>query len=97
LETPQREYWVYILASLWGTLYVGVTRDLRKRLCEHQSHATAGFTARYDVTRLVHCECFRDINAAIAREKQIKGWSRAKRVALIVETNPGWDDLSEAW
>ncbi|MGO9588977.1 MAG: GIY-YIG nuclease family protein [Candidatus Acidiferrales bacterium] len=86
---------VYILASKSGVLYVGVTNSLNRRIVEHRLKTVEGFSAKYNVTRLVHYERFGDIRAAIAREKQIKGWLRAKKVALIESTNPSWKDLAE--
>ena len=93
----EHRYFVYILASLPGVLYCGVTNNLERRLAEH-AHGTAdGFTKRYHVTRLVWFEDTGDIQAAIAREKQIKGWRRERKVALIEAENPNWRDLSRDW
>ena len=92
-----RTFWVYILASQSRVLYVGVTNDLHRRITEHRRHEVAGFTAKYRVDRIVHCEDSDDIEAAITREKQIKGWRRSKKIALIEATNPTWEDLSERW
>ena len=89
-----RQYWTYILSSFSRTIYVGVTNDLERRIQQHKSKQVPGFTARYDVTRLVHSEVFSDVCDAIAREKQIKSWSRARKNALIEEHNPLWDDLA---
>jgi putative endonuclease len=86
---------VYILASKSGVLYTGVTSHLDRRLVQHRQKIVPGFTERYRVTRLVHYERFGDIRAAIAREKEIKGWLRAKKIALIESTNPAWKDLAE--
>jgi putative endonuclease len=86
---------VYILASKSGVLYTGVTNHIDRRFIEHQRKQLHGFTAQYNVIRLVHYEGFGDIRAAIAREKQIKGWLRKKKIALIEATNPSWRDLSE--
>jgi putative endonuclease len=82
------------LASAHRTLYVGVTNDLEKRLFEHRQGLTEGFTKKYNVDRLVYLEEMEEPMAAIVREKQIKGWSRAKKIALIKEHNPEWKDLS---
>jgi putative endonuclease len=90
-------YHVYILASASRVLYTGITNDLRRRVLEHQSMRVPGFTQKYRVTQLMYCEAFRDVRDAIAREKQIKAWSRAKRIALIEKLNPHWRDLSEDW
>ncbi len=92
-----RTFWVYILASRSRVLYTGVTNDLLRRITEHRRHEVAGFTAKYRVDRLVHCEEGDDIEAAIAREKEIKGWRRSKKIELIEATNPTWEDLSEGW
>jgi putative endonuclease len=90
-----RSYWVYILTNLSGTLYVGVTNDLYRRLIEHRGGEVPGFTARYRIARLVYFEEYGDIEEAIAREKQIKRWRREKKVALIASENPEWCDLGE--
>jgi putative endonuclease len=88
-------YFVYMLASQRnGTLYVGVTNDLGRRVGEHKGAAVPGFTKRYGVSILVWYEAFADINDAIAREKQIKGWNRAWKIRLIEENNSGWNDLA---
>jgi len=91
------QYYVYILTNHSRTLYVGVTSDLEKRVLEHKQRLVPGFTARYNIDRLVYHEATSDVRAAIAREKQIKGWLRAKKIALIESVNPHWDDLSEGW
>ena len=90
------QYYVYIMASKSKTLYVGVTRDLRERVSQHKQQTT-GFTANYNITRLVYFEETNDVVSAIAREKQLKGQSRAKKMALVESMNPGWADLSESW
>ncbi len=90
-------YYVYIMTNRSKTLYKGVTSKLEKRVFEHKSGLTGGFTSKYKVDRLVHFERFGSIRSAIAREKQIKGLSRLKKMALIVSTNPEWKDLSEGW
>src|SRR5208282_775914 len=89
-----RTYYVYVLASLSRTLYIGVTNDLDRRVSEHVDELTPGFTSRYHVKRLVYFEEFGDIEAAIAREKQLKGWRRDKKIRLIESMNPKWNDLS---
>jgi len=87
---------VYILASKPnGTLYVGVTSDIVKRIHQHRNGEGSEFVEEYDVTRLVHLECFDDIEAAIRREKQLKPWKREWKLDLIRENNPTWDDLYE--
>jgi len=90
-------YFVYILASSSRCLYVGVTNDARRRLREHRSKQHAGFTRRYNVNRLVYIETTPSVHAAIEREKQLKGWARRKKVALIETFNPGWKDLAREW
>ena len=90
-----RSYWVYILASISRGLYVGVTNDIERRIQEHRSGAGSEFAARYRIRRLVYCEETPDIRAAIAREKQIKGWRRDKKIALIESANPSWVDLAD--
>ena len=88
-------YYVYILASRRnGTLYTGVTNDLLRRAAEHKSKQVPGFARRYGVDILVLYETHGDINAAIEREKQIKGWNRAWKIRLIEKTNSGWNDLT---
>ena len=76
-----------------GTLYAGVTNDLRRRVAQHQQGESV-FTSRYRIGKLVYYETTQDVRAAIGREKQIKGWKRAKKVALVTATNPAWKDLS---
>jgi putative endonuclease len=87
-------YYVYLLASSkHGTLYVGVTNDLVRRVHEHKAKIVPGFTSRYNVTRLVWFECYDDPTNAIAREKDIKKWRRDWKTRLIEEENPDWSDL----
>lgn len=88
-------YYVYILASIQRTLYTGMTNDLRRRAHQHKTGAIPGFTARYKVNRLVYFEAAETAEAAIEREKQLKGWVRRKKVALIEAGNPEWEDLSD--
>ena len=92
-----RTYWAYIMASRSRVLYTGVTNDLTRRVNEHKQSLIAGFTRRYRITRLVYFEEHGDIRDAIAREKQIKGWVRSRKIQLIEERNPTWDDLAEGW
>jgi putative endonuclease len=92
-----RTYYVYLLASRSRTLYTGVTRDLKRRLWQHREGSASGFTRRYRVDRLVHVDVATSPRDAIAREKQIKNWTRRQKVALIESTNPEWRDLTEAW
>ncbi len=91
------QYYTYIMASRTKTLYTGVTNDLERRVCEHKSKSTKSFTSRYHVTNLVWYEEFQDVNDAIAAEKTIKGWRRAKKLALIEEQNSEWRDLAAGW
>ena len=79
------------------TLYTGMTSDLKKRVWEHKQKLVEGFTKKYNISRLVYWEDTGDVHSAIIREKQIKGWLRAKKIALIETMNPEWKDLSEDW
>jgi putative endonuclease len=89
----ERCYWVYILAGrIGGTLYIGVTNNLVRRVYEHRQGLVEGFTKQYGVHRLVHFEQFDDIEQAILREKRLKKWDRAWKIQLIEENNPNWDD-----
>jgi putative endonuclease len=90
----RRTFFVYIMSSRNGVLYTGVTNDLERRTSEHKRGEIAGFSKRYRVNRLVHLEEFDDVVEAIAREKQIKGWVRRKKVELVKSMNPGWKDLA---
>jgi putative endonuclease len=92
-----KTYSVYILASYTRTLYTGVTNNLLRRVIEHKLKRVDAFTRRYNVTRLVYSEQYRDIGLAIAREKQIKGLLRKKKIALIESRNPEWKDLSDGY
>ncbi len=92
-----RNYYVYILASISKVLYVGVTNDLERRVKEHKSKSNPGFTERYNVNRLVYFEHYTNISDAIIREKEIKRWKRARKVALFIKSNPTWKDLSVDW
>jgi len=87
-------YHTYMMASASGVLYIGVTNDLERRVLEHKSKHTRGFTSAYNVTKLVYFESFANVRDAIAREKQWKSWRRSKKVALLEATNPEWRDLS---
>ena len=92
-----KNYYFYIMANRTRMLYAGVTNSLERRVYEHKNRITPGFTSKYNLTRRVYFEVFSDIRDAIAREKQIKGWLRAKKIALIESVNPKWNDLSEEW
>ena len=93
----EKLYYVCIMASRSRTLYTGVTKDVEQRVAEHKLKLTPGFTSLYNIDRLVYFERHGDIRRAIQREKQIKGLTRAKKLALIQSMNPGWCDLSEDW
>ena len=90
-------FYVYILASLSGTLYLGVTNNLASRVYDHREGLISSFTAKYKVNRLVYFETFQYVGNAIAREKELKGWLRAKKIKLIESVNPSWRDLSRDW
>ena len=91
-------YWVYILANRKdGTLYTGITNSLQRRVWQHRQSSSRSFTTRYRVHRLVYFEEFHDVSNAIAREKQIKAGSRQKKIDLIENENPEWNDLSAGW
>ena len=98
LNMPRpRTYYVYILTNRSGTLDVGVTNDLARRLAQHAGATPNTFAARYACSRLVYVEATSQPLAAIAREKQLKGWVRRKKIALINRVNPGWSDLAAEW
>ena len=92
---PKREYqfWVYILSNRSHILYIGVTYNLSKRVAQHRKLTPGSFTARYKITRLVYFEPYQYINNAIARETELKRWTRAQKIALIESTNPTWEEL----
>jgi putative endonuclease len=90
-------YFVYIVASLSRTIYIGVTNDLVRRVHEHKMQEFRGFTSTYNVSRLVWLEEFATPSDAIAQEKQLKNWTREKKIQLIESVNPSWDDLSAGW
>ena len=94
MRSAGSSYFVYIVASPSRTIYVGITNDLRRRVDEHKMKEVAGFTATYNVHRLVWFEEFADPATAISREKQLKGWRREKKIKLIESMNPTWEDLS---
>ena len=93
----RRSYCVYIVGSISGTLYIGMTGNLNKRAFEHNLHRIAGFTDEYDVERLLFWESYDDVHKAIRREKQMKAWRRQKKIVLIESMNPQWLDLSREW
>ena len=92
-----RTSYIYIVASRTRVLYVGVTNDLWRRAKEHKEGVSPGFTSKYRVKRLVYFEEFEDIRDAIRREKQLKGWTRARKIELIESRNPTWEDFSANW
>jgi len=92
-----KHYYVYIMANKSKTLYTGVTNNLERRVYEHKQELIQGFTRKYNITKLVHYEETNDVQVALAREKQIKGWLRSKKIALIESENPEWKDLSLEW
>ena len=89
------DHHVYILASRGRTLYIGMTNDLLRRVHQHKTGQIEGFTQRYNVNRLVHFEAFTDVRDAKKREKQLKGWLRARKIKLIEAQNPEWEDLAD--
>ncbi|PAX54853.1 GIY-YIG nuclease family protein [Brunnivagina elsteri] len=90
-------YFVYIMTNHSKTLYTGITNDLNRRVYEHKQKLVPGFTQKYNITKLVYFEETSDVNDAIAREKQIKGWLREKKIVLIESMNSEWKDLSAGW
>jgi putative endonuclease len=93
-----RQYYVYLLASQRnGTLYIGMTNDLQRRVYEHKMGIKKGFTFRYGVNKLVYFEIFNNVDEAILREKRLKKWNRAWKIKLIEEENKPWNDLAKDW
>ena len=92
-----KNYYTYIMTSESGTLYIGMTNDIKTRVYQHKKHLIPGFTDKYNVDRLLYFEITSDPTSAIRREKQLKKWRREKKVALVDSQNPDWDDLSEGW
>jgi len=95
--SPDPTFAVYIVASRSRTLYIGVTNNLRRRILQHKSKRIPGFTSRYNCDRLVWFANFQYIDQAVATEKKLKGWLRARKIALIEENNSTWQDLSANW
>ena len=92
------QYYVYMITNKYhNVLYTGVTNHLERRLYVHRNQLVAGFTSKYNVHKLVYFEVTDNVRAAIEREKQIKGWTRAKKNALVENMNPQWEDLTVAW
>ena len=96
-QKSMKEYYVYIMTNGVRTLYIGVTNNLMRRVFEHKEKLAEGFTKKYNITMLVCYETTGDIQAAIAREKQLKSWRRSKKIALIESSNPQWKDFSLGW
>jgi putative endonuclease len=92
-----KEYCVYILTNKSRTLYTGVTGDLEGRIWQHKQAKGSVFTSKYKINRLVYYETYSDVMEAITREKQIKGWLRVKKIALVESINPDWDDMAANW
>lgn len=97
MKTMYKTYYVYIMANKSKTLYTGVTNDLTRRVYEHKHKMVKGFSKKYNINRLVYFESTGEIESAILREKQIKGWVRWKKIQLIESQNPSWKDLSAEW
>ena len=93
----EKKYYAYIVTSDSGTLYIGVTSNLRVRVMQHKHGKFDGFSKEYGCNRLVYWEGFDDVTQAIHREKQLKGWRRSKKIGLIETKNPRWEDLAEKW
>ena len=94
---PKDQFFIYLLASQSRVIYTGTTRDLIRRMDQHRRGLVSGVTRQYRVTRLVHYEQVASVRSAIERERQIKGWSREKKIRLIESHNPGWLDLATDW
>ena len=97
MHYSEKWFYVYIMTNRSKTLYVGITSGLVKRVLQHRNGVFKGFTSRYKMDRLVYWEKFKSVAMAIAREKQLKGWTRIKKIQLIVGMNPAWEDLSAGW
>src|ERR1017187_10698783 len=97
MTNGRNTYSAYIMGSLSGTLYIGMTGNLHRRVFQHKFHRIEGFTDRYKVERLLYWESFDEVQKAINREKQLKGWRRSKKIALIESLNPHWVDLARGW
>ena len=93
----EKTYYVYMMTNRSKTLYIGITSNIKQRVWRHKNHVFPGFTDRYCLDRLVWFERYTVVQTAIAREKQLKGWRRTKKIALIVAMHPTWRDLSEEW
>jgi putative endonuclease len=93
----EHRYFVYIMSNRSKTLYVGITNSLDRRVPQHKCGEFEGFTSKYKLDRLVYFEEYSSVHSAIAREKQLKGWLRIRKIALVVSENPEWKDLSADW
>lgn len=93
----EHEYFVYIMCSGTGTLYIGMTNSIYRRTLQHKRGDIEGFSSKYHCDRLVYYESYDDVHKAIGREKQLKGWLRERKIALIESRNPRWADLAEKW
>ena len=96
-EMDWKKYCVYIVGSNTGTLYIGMTNNIYRRILEHKSGEFEGFASKYHCNRLIYYENFDDVRNAIDREKQLKGWRREKKIVLIESLNTRWQDLAEKW
>jgi putative endonuclease len=92
-----KQYFVYIMTNKSRTLYTGVTNNLERRVYEHKNKLIPGFTSKYNIDRLVYFEETSDVTSAIAREKQIKGWLRSRKISIVESLNPNWTDLAADW
>ncbi len=92
-----REFYIYIMASQSGTLYIGVTNNVKQRVYQHKEHLVGGFTDKYNIDKLLYVETTSDPLSAIRREKQLKRWRREKKISLINSQNPDWNDLAADW
>jgi len=91
-------YYVYIMTNWCNTvLYTGMTNNLERRVYEHKNKTFDGFSSKYNTNKLVYYDCTNDVNAAIEKEKQIKGWTRKRKAEMVTQNNPNWMDLSEDW
>jgi len=97
MRRDRKYYCVYIMGSLSGTLYIGVSGNLDRRVFQHKFHHFEGFADRYDVVRLLYWESYDDVHKALSRETQLKGWRRDKKIALIERRNPHWIDRASGW
>jgi putative endonuclease len=94
---PRKSYFVYIMSNRSKTLYTGITNSLMRRAAQHKRGEGSRFTSKYKLDRLVYYERYEDVHRAIGREKEIKGWLRIKKMALVVSVNPAWKHLSDGW